>query len=249
DTLNLTESGPFVPITFRPSTGTDAINVNTDNVGFAAIQFAQTQALQSLTIGTGGQALVVLGSGTVLTTKALSIGGTGKLDLNDNDLILDYTGASQRAVVQALVNSARAGGTWTGNGITSTSAKNNSQHNTTLGVLEVSEYKSIYGPAAQFDGQTIDTTAVLVKYTYYGDADFNGVVNFDDYSRIDSGFLNNRTGWLNGDFDGNGIVNFDDYSLIDLAFNTQGAPLRPLVASRPPTTTGSRLTGLASRSA
>ena len=58
-------------------------------------------------------------------------------------------------------------------------------------------------------------------------ADFNGVVNFDDYSRIDSGFLINRTGWLNGDFDGNGIVNLDDYSLIDLAFNTQGETLRP----------------------
>ena len=66
-----------------------------------------------------------------------------------------------------------------------------------------------------------------MKYTYYGDTDFNGVVNFDDYSRTDAGFNNGRTGWLNGDFDGNGIVNFDDYSLIDLAFNTQGSPLRP----------------------
>jgi len=53
-------------------------------------------------------------------------------------------------------------------------------------------------------------------------------VNFDDYSRIDSGFNNHRTGWLNGDLDGNGVVDFDDYSLIDLAFNTQVAA-RPLV--------------------
>ena len=27
-----------------------------------------------------------------------------------------------------------------------------------------------------------------MKYTYYGDTDFNGVVNFDDYSRTDAGF-------------------------------------------------------------
>jgi hypothetical protein len=60
-----------------------------------------------------------------------------------------------------------------------------------------------------------------VKYTYYGDTDFNGTVNFDDYVRTDSGFNNHRTGWLNGDFDLNGNVNFDDYVLIDLAFNTQ----------------------------
>ena len=72
-----------------------------------------------------------------------------------------------------------------------------------------------------------------MKYTYYGDTDFNGVVNFDDYARIDSGFLNNRSGWLNGDFDGNGVVNFDDYSLIDLAFNTQGAGLRPRTGKTP----------------
>ena len=75
--------------------------------------------------------------------------------------------------------------------------------------------------AAPFNGVNPDTTAVLVKYTYYGDADFNGKVNFDDYVRTDSGFNNHRSGWSNGDFDGNGQVNFDDYVLIDLAFNTQ----------------------------
>ena len=66
---------------------------------------------------------------------------------------------------------------------------------------------------------------MLVKYTYYGDTDFNGVVDFDDYSRTDAGFNQHRTGWLNGDFDGNGVVDFDDYSLIDLAFNTQSSTL------------------------
>ena len=75
------------------------------------------------------------------------------------------------------------------------------------------EFKSIYGYTAPFGGASIDSTAVLVKYTYYGDTDFNGVVNFDDYSRMDTGFNGNRSGWLNGDFDCNGVVNFDDYSL------------------------------------
>ena len=74
-------------------------------------------------------------------------------------------------------------------------------------------------------GQTVDNSCVLAKYTCYGDADLNGIVNFDDYSRTDSGFNNNRTGWLNGDYDGNGQVDFDGYSLIDRAFNTQGSAL------------------------
>ena len=62
---------------------------------------------------------------------------------------------------------------------------------------------------------------MLVKYTYYGDTDFNGIIDFDDYSRIDSGFNNGGTTWFTGDFDYNGHVDFDDYSLIDQAFNTQ----------------------------
>ena len=57
------------------------------------------------------------------------------------------------------------------------------------------------GAAAYVSGQPYVATDTLVKFTYYGDTDFNGIVNFDDYSRIDNGFNLGRTGWLNGDFD------------------------------------------------
>jgi hypothetical protein len=63
----------------------------------------------------------------------------------------------------------------------------NALHNTTLGIIESSDYLALYGPSATFAGESIDGTAVLVRYTYYGDTDFNGVVNFDDYSRTDAG--------------------------------------------------------------
>jgi hypothetical protein len=148
-----------------------------------------------------------------------------QLDLNDNPLILDYTNSSQLTTLQALVNAARNGGAWDVAGISSTVARQNPNHNTTLGLLEATEFKSLYGTNATFAGEAIDSTAVLVKYTYYGDTDFNGRVNFDDYVRTDSGYNNHKTGWLNGDFDGNGQIIFDDYVLIDLAFNTQSATL------------------------
>ncbi len=167
----------------------------------------------------------------MLKLGALDVADAGTIDLNDNDLLVDYAGASVLASIQAWINSARTGGTWLGTGISSTAAKNATPKKTTLGAIEAVEFKSLYGPSATFDGQTLDDTSVLVKYTYYGDADFNGIINFDDYARIDNGFSTNRTGWLNGDFDGNGQVNFDDYSLIDLAFNTQGSPLRPGIVS------------------
>jgi hypothetical protein len=128
-------------------------------------------------------------------------------------------------MVQSLINLARNNGTWNGAGLTSTAAKNNPNHNTTLGAMEAADYKSLYGSSATFFGEPLDDSAVLVRYSYYGDTDFNGKVNFDDYVKTDNGFNNHLSGWLNGDFDGNGVVNFDDYVLIDLAFNTQTGTL------------------------
>jgi len=143
------------------------------------------------------------------------------LDLNDNDAQLTNT---TRSLVESYVVSARDGGAWTGPGLGSTSARTQPDHATTLGVLQGSEYLAASGTNT-FDGSTVAAANVLVKYTWYGDTDFNGKVNFDDYVRTDNGFNNHLSGWLNGDFDLNGQVNFDDYVLIDLAFNTQSGTL------------------------
>jgi hypothetical protein len=225
DTINV--EGNFLNsfVLVDGGTGLDNVRVNDDSAGIAAVHFANTQDLASLNIFTGGTVVMEQNGARVIDTDALSIVGTGKLDLTDNDMIVDYVGATQLGVITALINQGRNGGAWNGNGITSSTAGANPQHNTTLGRMEGSEYDAIYGAAALFSGRVADATSVLVKYTYYGDADFNGQVNFDDYSRTDLGFSLGRTGWVNGDYDGNGLVNFDDYSLIDLAFNTQGAVL------------------------
>jgi hypothetical protein len=179
----------------------------------------------SLTVD-GTAAVATAGNNNgVSIVKALTLGGSGTLDLNDNDLVLDYTGPSPLTAVQTLINSARADGAWTGAGLTSTAARNAAAQNTTLGVMEATEYKAIHGVGASFGGQSIDNTAVLVKYTYYGDTDFNGDVDGDDYSRLDNGFNTALSGWTNGDTDANGVVDGDDYALLDLGFNTQGDTL------------------------
>ncbi|MGH7178676.1 MAG: M14 family zinc carboxypeptidase [Tepidisphaeraceae bacterium] len=161
----------------------------------------------------------------VLVLSALSLSGSGTLDLNDNDMILDYSAASQLAAVQTLINSARNGGDWLGNGLTSTSARNHPSGVTTLGAMEASDYLDYWGAGTQFSGVNLNSTMVLVKYTYYGDTDFNGTINLDDYANIDGGYLLGKTGWLNGDFDGSGgNPDLDDFSLIDAAFLTQSGP-------------------------
>jgi len=145
------------------------------------------------------------------------------LNLADNDLILTN---SDRALVQQQIGFARHGGLWDRPGITSSAAASSSPRNKTLGVLSGQQYRSVFGSGATFDGFAVGDSDVLVKFTYYGDSDLNGVVNFDDYARIDSGFnsgLGNE--WFEGDFDLNGAVNFDDYALLDLGFNTQSGTL------------------------
>jgi hypothetical protein len=91
--------------------------------------------------------------------------------------------------------------------------------------MEASDYWLLHGNGATFAGQVIDSSCVLVKYTYYGDANFDGKANFDDYVRLDVGFNTGLNHWSNGDFNYSGTINFDDYVLIDIAFNTQSGTL------------------------
>ena len=58
---------------------------------------------------------------------SLSIGTGATLDINDNALIVNYTGASPEAAIRAKIIEGRGGvgignGTWTGTGITSSAA-------------------------------------------------------------------------------------------------------------------------------
>jgi hypothetical protein len=221
DIITVQGSGSSAPVTIFDSPGNDNVNVNSDNAGTASVEFDASATLGTLTIGNGGTAIMAANGNNLLSLLGLAIGGTGTLDLFDNDLMVT---PGNLATVQALINNGRGGGTWTGNGITSTTARNNADQNTTLGAMTGFDYLAVHG--GPFDGQTVAANAVVVKYTYYGDTDFNGKVNFDDYVKADNGFNNHLTGWVNGDFDGNGVVNFDDYVLIDLAFNTQGSTMR-----------------------
>jgi hypothetical protein len=207
-------------------------NVNADlngldaNVGATATStFNTSQHLDALTVA--GSAVFPANGNRLMAVKSLGIAGAAaKLDLHDNDLLLDYTGASQLAAVQALINSARNGGDWLGaTGLTSSAARDHANSITTLGAMEGSDYLSLGNTTFGGTNDAVDSTMVLVKYTYYADTDFNGSVDGDDYSRIDNGFNGGLGGWLNGDADGNGFVDGDDYSLIDAAFNLQGAVL------------------------
>jgi len=175
--------------------------------------------------------------GTTSVTFANS--SSGILDVGTN--ALDITGQTLGAV-NAMVAGAYSKGTWTGPGITSTAAANDSMHLTALGVISnTPNGTQLYGTGTAlglFDGANPGGSDVLVKYTYYGDTDLSGVVDGSDYARIDYAYLNNQTnpgspltGWFNGDFNYDGVIDGSDYTLMDNAFNTQGASLSAQIAS------------------
>jgi hypothetical protein len=175
----------------------------------------------------------------VLTVAGLSLSGTtsawtSKLDLNNNSLVV------QNGSLPVLTNEiaqAYSSGTWQGAaGISSSAAAADSQHLTALGVIlnTVDGSTPLYGANASmgtFSGTSPAAADVLIKYTYYGDANLDGKVDGSDYSLIDSGFIAQQTGWFHGDFNYDGIVNGSDYTLIDNAFNTQGAALTDQIAT------------------
>ncbi|MGH7177915.1 MAG: S8 family serine peptidase, partial [Tepidisphaeraceae bacterium] len=209
-------------LNFDGQGGGDDVAVNSGLV----VNMSSTQNFDSLSVLSTGSARMTPGLTLGVITNSVSIASGGLFDLADNDMIVDYDGASPLGSIEAMIALARNGGDWEGTGLTSDTAHDNALSNTSLGTMEASDFLDYYGAGTQFDGEDLNTTMVLVKYTYYGDTDFSGTVNLDDYANIDGGFLLHRTGWLNGDFDGSGGgPDLDDYSLIDAAFLTQGAAL------------------------
>jgi fibronectin-binding autotransporter adhesin len=214
--------------------GTGALNV--DNTSIARLQSGLTAPVQlpSLTIAGG-------------TTP------TAKLDMTDNNMVV-HNGSISTTFAQLRTGLNSSGTLWTGNGIQSTTAAADAAAHTNSTVFAVGAilnidknnnliYSTWPAPLSPDSGATgLATTDVLVKFTYFGDADLNGVVdNTTDYDLWSNGFTNPTlaatNGWLYGDFDFSGIVdNTTDYDLWSTGFAHQGGPLSGGPASATPTT-------------
>ena len=188
-----------------------------------AARFGSTQHLAGLDIGAGEAQL--LPGAALLATGSLTLGAGGRLDLGTGDAILDYAGSSPLTEVAAWVASGCNGGAWDGAGIASIAAAADAL--TAIGVLDNTNPK--VGGKTTFAGNSVDATSVLVKYTYWGDANLDGRVDANDYDVIDRNFLMNPPagdmGWWTGDFNYDGRIDANDYDRIDRAFLFQGSPL------------------------
>jgi hypothetical protein len=117
------------------------------------------------------------------TSSRLDV-GRGTLEVGDGSY----------ADIRAKVMQGFNGGDWRGDGITSAAAAADARNSTTLGLLD-------------------DADAVLVKYTYYGDANLSGLIELDDLQRFLAGYDDATTTatWAGGDFDLSGSVDRADF--------------------------------------
>jgi len=179
-----------------------------------SVNLSSNATFASLTLTSGASLAVASNGGRVLRTSALLISSDSTLNLNDNALILDYSGVTPMTDVLARIVEGRGGSPA---GIYSAQA-NASGGALALGIAEASDVLGLTGSqTGLFTGQTVDATTVLVKYTLIGDANLDGRVDFDDLVRLAQHY--NMTGrtWADGDFTGDGKVDFND--LVKLAQN------------------------------
>jgi hypothetical protein len=226
DSLTVHETAPGSFVTFDGGAELDQIAVNDDSVGSAAVHLRYTQDLLSLTIGTGGSAVLEAGGDRVIKTGGLAIGAGGRLDLTDNSLIVDYTADSPAHDIRSWLISGRGGGNWNGaaGGIFSSVA--GAHPGTAIGQMESEELFG-HGPPI-FAGQTVDPTAVLVGYTLVGDFNLDRAVDLDDFNRLASAFGRGEKTWSDGDANYDGNVNLQDFNLLASRF---GQSLSPMFAA------------------
>jgi Dockerin type I domain len=194
---------------------------------------AQTNVL-SLSINGGGASVsagaLKVGNGTA--TTPLQTGG-GKLDLKSNGVIVDHPDfdapSELVSVRQQIINAynpsapGAGDGNWQGaNGIGSSLLSTPAGANKAIGYATSAELLGASG--GTFMGQTVDGSAVLARYTFAGDANLSGKVDFTDLVALaqnyGSDFNANPTTdswWTHGDFNYDGKVNFTD--LVKLAQN------------------------------
>ncbi len=222
---------PFTTVQGTTSTLEAAVaaSLNTQDIGPLTLAPASTLHL----VASGATTTRVVLYPQSLTFNTAAGYSIGTLDIGPNDLDIPNSGI---AAVTALVASGYnlpGGANWKGPGITSSAAAANPGL-MAVGVIlnSTPNGTQIYGSGTtlgSFDGDNPPAGSdILVKYTYFGDANLDGKVDGSDYSLIDAGYASMKTsgkltGWYNGDFNYDGVIDGSDYALIDNAFNNQGA--------------------------
>jgi autotransporter-associated beta strand protein len=206
--------------------GSDALTL--ENTGVNTYGGGTTVSAGTLLIGAAGalpaNSSVSVTGGTLElgastggeTLSSLSISGGGTLDVNNNHIIIAYTGpqAAADALIRGYLVSGYAGGAWTGAGIDSSAVAGSTHYG--LGYADGADLNGASPLVAGLGAGNIE-----VKYTLYGDANLDGVVNGTDFGILAAHFGDQETAWDAGDFNYDGVVNGSDFGALAANFGQQ----------------------------
>ena len=188
--------------------------------------------------GTPGDGTVPKGnsSGTSVLTS-LSIAkdenGTyyGTLDLQNNNLVINYSGSSPLDAIRDAIHSAYAAGAWDGKGLTSSLFGQQGTAAIALGYGENNDPNSFLAfdhGANPFDGTPVNAQSVLVKFTWQDDLNLDGVVDITDAAAFgnsyDGGATNGHS-FAQGDLNYDGFIDASDAQIFRDAYSTSLAQL------------------------
>jgi len=159
----------------------------------------------------GGRVTFIAGENqTTSRTDNLVIAPAAVVDLNDHTLIIDgNTGSLTDAGVRDLLAAGR---------LISTAAVNDPRF--AVGYARAGDVRLFDAntPAIPLLGQLCRSSDLIMTYTLRGDADLNGVVNLDDFTRLAAGFGLTDQVWATGDFNYDGTVSLDDFTALASQF-------------------------------
>ncbi|HEY1686842.1 MAG TPA: family 16 glycosylhydrolase [Tepidisphaeraceae bacterium] len=159
----------------------------------------------------------------VATGLSLTSGTT--FDLNNNDILVSYSGSSPFSTIDADIQKAYDNGAWNFPGLTSSAAAA-AAGSTTSPPFAVAIADTASFPVTEFDSTPITGSAILLKYTTPGDANLDGTVNADDLSLMMLTAAKNpaTVNWTGGDFTYQNKLTADDWALTMLSVAYQNAP-------------------------
>ncbi len=223
--LGASGAGAQVTLAAPASNGSNIVVADVAGVGASA----DGKVVLSATDRSSNLQTVVVTAGLTIANDGAALGSrvySGTVDVTNNDMIV------RNGSVADVSDMARAAQTGNPNllfgaaGLTSANAAADAGGllRYAVGVIK----NDIDGVALYdtFDGQAVGLTDVLVKFTYFGDADLNGIVDDSDFFLVNNGYGNTLTGWINGDFDYSGTIDDTDFFLINNGYGAQGPALR-----------------------
>jgi GH35 family endo-1,4-beta-xylanase len=207
------------------SNDVSASSATITKLGAGTVQMKNVRAA-GLTVNAG--TLRVMPNGTIAgqsVVGTLSIAPTAALDLNDNDLVVN---SGSFSALQALVLSGYRGGPDSeATGIVSTTSQTVHGGTTILALFDNSLAGFSDYPFGS--GNSIAAGAIVGKYTYIGDTNYDGQVTPQDYTATDSNLgtsVDPAISWFYGDTNFDGNIDPTDYAGIDGALGLgQGNPL------------------------